>query len=118
MAVAEPFTIARARHHDLPRIAADFDAELGGLAAQQADLVAAAITARAGLGDAPQPLTPVIRGALLTGTGTRYIEAEMLGNGGFSSTVSDVCPWDPPAKIAAQHLAPYLARGGRHAVVV
>jgi sulfide:quinone oxidoreductase len=88
----------------------------GGLAAQQADLVAAAITARAGLGDAPQPLTPVIRGALLTGTGTRYIEAEMLGNGGFSSTVSDVCPWDPPAKIAAQHLAPYLARGGRHAV--
>jgi len=88
----------------------------GGVAAQQADVVAAAIAARAGLTGDPQPLQPVIRGALLTGLGTRYLEATPIGDGGFYSTVSDVCPWDPPTKIAAHHPGPYLARGDRHAV--
>ena len=88
----------------------------GGVAAQQADVVAAAIAARAGLTGDPQPLQPVIRGALLTGLGTRYLEATPIGDGGFDSTVSAVCPWDPPTKIAAHHPGPYLARGDRHAV--
>ena len=88
----------------------------GGVAAQQADVVAAATAARAGLTGDPQPLQPVIRGALLTGLGTRYLEATPIGDGGFYSTVSDVCPWDPPTKIAAHHPGPYLARGDRHAV--
>lgn len=85
----------------------------GGIAAQQADVVAAAIAARAGAAVEPQPLRPVIRAMLLTGDETRYLEAELVGNGGFSSTVSDVCPWDPPTKIAALHLGPYLADGHR-----
>jgi sulfide:quinone oxidoreductase len=88
----------------------------GGLACQQADVAAAAIAASAGAPVDPQPLRPVIRGALLTGGGSRFFEAEMLGHGGFSSTVSDVCPWDPPTKIVARHLGPYLARGDRDAV--
>lgn len=87
----------------------------GGLAAQQADVVAATIAARAGVAIEPQPLRPVIRGALLTGHKTRFLEAE-LGDGGFRSTVSDVCPWDPAAKIVARHLGPYLAHGDRHAL--
>ena len=53
----------------------------GGVAAQQADVVAAAIAARAGLTGDPQPLQPVIRGALLTGLGTRYLEATPIGDG-------------------------------------
>ena len=66
-----------------------------------------------------QPLRPVLRGALLTGAGTRYLEAELLDGGvAASSTVSDVCPWDPPTKIAARHLGPYLAHGHRYAVAV
>jgi sulfide:quinone oxidoreductase len=86
----------------------------GGLAAQQADVVAAAIAARAGVAIEPQPLQPVVRGMLLTGDDTRFIEAEM-GDGGFTSTVSDICPWDPPTKIVAAHLGPYLAHGDRTA---
>ncbi|MDX6681413.1 MAG: sulfide:quinone oxidoreductase [Solirubrobacteraceae bacterium] len=88
----------------------------GGLAAQQADVVASAIAARAGLAIAPQPLMPVLRGVLMTGGAPLYLEAELGDGGGFSSSVSDVCPWDPPAKIVARHLGPYLAREDRHAV--
>lgn len=87
----------------------------GGVAAQQADVVAAAIAARAGAPIEPQPLRPVIRGVLLTGDDRRYLEAEMAGDG-FTSTVSDVCPWDPPTKIVARHLGPYLACDDRHAI--
>ncbi|MEA2183731.1 MAG: sulfide:quinone oxidoreductase [Solirubrobacteraceae bacterium] len=88
----------------------------GGIAAQQADVVATAIAARAGVAIEPQPLRPVIRGVLLTGEQTRYLEAELVGDAGFSSTVSDICPWDPPTKIVARHLGPYLAHADRHIV--
>jgi sulfide:quinone oxidoreductase len=88
----------------------------GGLAAQQADVVASAIAARAGLAIAAEPLRPVLRGVLLTGGAPRFLEADLTGDRGFSSTVSDVCPWDPPTKLVARHLGPYLARGERHAV--
>lgn len=88
----------------------------GGLAAQQADAVAAQIAARAGAAVDPRPLRPVIQGMLLTGTKSRFFEAELVGDSGFHSTVSDVCPWDPPTKLAARHLGPYLAREVRHAV--
>jgi sulfide:quinone oxidoreductase len=87
----------------------------GGLAAQQADVVAAAVAAWAGADVEPQPLRPVLRAMLLTGEDTRFLEAE-LGPGGFNSTVSDVCPWDPPAKVVARYLGPYLEHGPRHAV--
>ena len=91
----------------------------GGIAAQQADVIAAVIAAQAGVAVDVQPLQPVLRGALLTGAGTRYLEAELLDAGVVaSSTVSDVCPWDPPTKIAARHLGPYLDHGHRYAVAV
>jgi sulfide:quinone oxidoreductase len=83
----------------------------GGLASQQADVIAAAIAARAGIGIEPEPLRPVIRGMLLTGGAPLFVEAELAGDEGFRSTVSDVCPWDLPEKIVARHLGPYLARG-------
>jgi sulfide:quinone oxidoreductase len=88
----------------------------GGIASQQADVIAAAIAARAGAAIEPQPLRPVLRGALLTGVETRYIEAEIVGHEVVRSTVSDDCPWDPPTKIAARYLGPYLAQGERSAV--
>ena len=82
----------------------------GGLASRQADVVAAAIAARAGADVQPRPLRTVLRGVLLTGREPRYLEAELVGDGVYSSTVSDICPWDPPSKIVAEHLGPYLAR--------
>jgi sulfide:quinone oxidoreductase len=88
----------------------------GGIAAQQADAVAATIAAHAGLGPFPEPLRPVIRGMLLTGEDSVYLEAEPVAAGQFRSSVSTVCPWDPPTKIVARHLGPYLANADRVAV--
>ncbi|MDP2710004.1 MAG: hypothetical protein Q8O56_02175 [Solirubrobacteraceae bacterium] len=85
----------------------------GGIAAQQADVVAAAIAAQAGADVVAQPLRPVIRGILLTGDDARFLEAELPDDGEPRSTIGDVPAWDPPAKIVARHLGPYLARGDR-----
>jgi sulfide:quinone oxidoreductase len=85
----------------------------GGLAAQQADVVAAAIAERAGAGVAAQPLRPVLRAMLLTGGAPRFLEAEIAGGVVVRSQVSDACPWKPATKIAARHLGPYLERGER-----
>jgi sulfide:quinone oxidoreductase len=90
----------------------------GGIAAQQADLVAATIARRAGAEVEHRPLRPTIRGALMTGRDTRFIEAELGDDGAHSSTVTDTCPWETPAKIAAKHLGPYLDHGDRYAVRV
>lgn len=80
----------------------------GGIAAQQADVAAAAIAAAAGASVEPQPLRPVLRGVLMTGRAPLFLTAEMAADGSFNSTVSDTCPWDPPTKIVARHLGPYL----------
>ena len=53
---------------------------------------------------------------LLTGDRTRFFEAEMIAGGAFTSHVSDTCPWDPPGKIVARHLGPYLVQRDGHAV--
>jgi len=87
----------------------------GGIAAQQADVVAAMIAAAAGVASDPQPLSPVMRAMLMTGGEPLYLEAQLVGAGVQHSSVSDVCPWDTPGKIVARHLGPYLARD--HAVV-
>jgi len=87
----------------------------GGLAAQQADVVAAAIAERAGGGVAAEPWRPVLRGMLLTGGAPRFLEVEIAGGVVVRSQVSDVCPWEPATKIAARHLGPYLERGERAA---
>jgi sulfide:quinone oxidoreductase len=94
----------------------DYPIKHGGLAAQQADVVAAAITWRAGLAPEPQPLELTIRGALMTGRETLVLEAELGQDGISSSTAARVCPPDAPAKITAKHLGPYLAYGERYAI--
>jgi hypothetical protein len=47
---------------------------------------------------------------LLTGSLPLYVRAELSGGRGESSTVASDALWWPPGKIAARHLAPYLAR--------
>ncbi|MEA2142603.1 MAG: sulfide:quinone oxidoreductase [Solirubrobacteraceae bacterium] len=111
----------RGEVHGVPGVYAAGDAtwypiKHGGIAAQQADVVAATIAAKAGVGVEPEPLRPVLRGMLLTGDDTIYLEARLAGDGEFRSTVSDVCPWEPPTKIVARHLGPYLAHADRTAV--
>jgi len=88
----------------------------GGIAAQQADVVAESIAAGLGVRCDPQPLSPVLRAKLLTGRDPCYFEAHLVGAGVLHSSVSDICPWRTPGKIVARYLGPYLARGERHAV--
>jgi sulfide:quinone oxidoreductase len=87
-----------------------FPIKQGGLAAQQADAVAEAIAARAGAPVTPRLFDPVLRGLLLTGSLPLYVRAEVSGGRGESSTAAHDALWWPPGKIAARHLAPYLAR--------
>lgn len=100
-----------------------FPLKQGGLAAQQADAVAEAIAAQAGVALRPEPFRPVLRGLLLTGGAPLYLRAEPHrlerhasvaiedgGRGhGRASTASGQALWWPPAKIAGRYLAPYLA---------
>lgn len=85
-----------------------FPVKQGGLAAQQADVVAESIAARAGAEVTPKPFRPVLRGMLLTGGRPSYLRAE-IGGGRGESAVADHALWWPPSKIAGRHLASYLA---------
>ncbi len=76
----------------------------GCLASQQADAVAEAIAAGAGVDVTPSPFRPMLRGMLLTGRQPRYLEGS--GDGGIASTRP---LWWPPAKVAGRYLAPYLS---------
>ncbi len=87
--------------------ATDFPIKQGGLATQQADAIAEAIAAQAGAAIEPSGFRPVLRAVLLTGTQTRYIEAE-LGEGGITSTVSTSPLWPHSSKVRGRLLAPYL----------
>jgi sulfide:quinone oxidoreductase len=88
--------------------ATDFPVKQGGLAAQQADAVAAHIAICAGAPVQVEPSAPVLRAALLTGDGSRYLRRELSDALG-ATEVGDEPIWWPPAKISGRHLAPYLA---------
>ncbi len=88
--------------------ATDFPVKYGGIAAQQADVVAQSIAALAGAAVTPEPFHPVIHGMLLTGEEPVYLTAEIVGGKGFNSELSDTPTWSPPTKIVARYLAPYL----------
>ncbi len=88
--------------------AIDFAVKHGGLASQQADTAARAIAAGLGAPVAASPFEPVVHGILLTGERPLYLSAEITGGHGFSASISDEPDWQPPTKIAARYLAPYL----------
>ena len=85
-----------------------FPVKQGGIAAQQADVLAAHIAARAGVQIEPMPLVPVLRGMLLTGTAPLYVRRSLIA-AADASEVSTEAPWWPRAKIVGRHLGPYLA---------
>lgn len=83
----------------------------GGLAVQQADVVADDVARRLGL----EPLStsnvgpePVLRVALLDGESTLYLRTERT-DGALRTVTSREPLWWPPAKIAGGRLANYLA---------
>jgi sulfide:quinone oxidoreductase len=86
--------------------ATQFRPKQGGLAAQQADAVAAAIAVDVGAQVRPAPFRPVLRGLLLTGFVARYLRSDT----GMGTSVVDTEPlWWPPAKIVGRYLTPFLA---------
>lgn len=90
-----------------------FPVKQGGIAAQQADAVAEAIAAAAGVEITPTPFEPVLRGLLLTGGRPAFLRADVIGGHGETSTVHPDPLWWPAGKISARYLGPYLAE---HAV--
>jgi sulfide:quinone oxidoreductase len=86
--------------------ATQFRPKQGGLAAQQADAVAAAIAIDLGADVEPMPFRPVLRGLLLTGLTPRYLRGDPASG---SSLVDTEALWWPPAKIVGRYLAPFLA---------
>ncbi len=83
-----------------------FPLKQGGIAAQQADGVAAAIAAELAGEAEPQAIRPVVRGLLLTGFVPRYLRSDISTG---RSLVDTEPLWWPPAKIVGRHLAPFLA---------
>jgi sulfide:quinone oxidoreductase len=94
----------------------DFAVKHGGIAAQQADVAASAIAALAGADVEPLEFDPVLHAVLLTGDAPRYLSARITGGHGASSRISTEPTWDPPTKIVARYLAPFLERAGSQSV--
>ena len=68
--------------------ATDFAVKHGGIAAQQADLVAESLAKLAGADVEPEPFHPVLRGMLLTVEKPYYMCARITGGHGFDSEFS------------------------------
>lgn len=85
-----------------------FPIKQGGIAAQQADVAAAAIAAEAGMDIEVPPLRPTVRVALLTGEGAEFFRSPLTT--GSKPSEGEFPLWWPPGKVAGRWLAPYLAR--------
>jgi sulfide:quinone oxidoreductase len=83
----------------------------GGLAAQQADVVAEAVARSAGVPVAQRALEPVLRGLLLTGEKRRFLRRDTHAPDA-ASEVHRRPLWWPAVKLAGKHLAPYLKAEG------
>ena len=88
--------------------ATDFAVKHGGISAQQADTAAAGIAHLAGVGEAPPPFEPVLRGMLLTGQKPLFISAHIAEGKGWHSEIYDQPPWAADEKVVAEELGPFL----------
>jgi sulfide:quinone oxidoreductase len=85
-----------------------FPVKQGGIASQQADVVAATIAAEAGAAVESPPFAPVLRGVLLTGREPNWLRADMDEGAVAAPAVSHTALWWPPSKVAGRYLAPAL----------
>ncbi|MBS1888031.1 MAG: hypothetical protein JSU06_12680 [Actinobacteria bacterium] len=87
-----------------------FPVKQGGLATQQADVVAEAIAARLGAPIEPAEFDPVLRGVLWTGGDSRYLQGWLAGGHGETSTMTAAPPWGADrGKIVGRYLTDFLA---------
>jgi sulfide:quinone oxidoreductase len=90
--------------------ATSFPVKQGGLATQQADVVAEVIAAGAGVAVEPRPFRPMLRGVLPVAGEARFMRADISGAGGDDSTLSREPTWAPANKVHGRYLAAYLGR--------
>jgi sulfide:quinone oxidoreductase len=89
--------------------ATDQPVKQGGLACQQADVVATGIAAAAGADVTVEPMHAVLNGLLLTGHRDRFLRRAV---GEHDSETALEPLWWPPTKVHSRYLAPYLERHG------
>jgi len=94
-----------------------FPVKQGGLATQQADVIAAVLAARAGADVDPPPGHSVLRARLLGADEPCYLRAELDAAGRPLPSpgppeVSDEPDWWPAAKLFGRHLSPWMAARG------
>jgi hypothetical protein len=80
-----------------------------GVSAQQGEVVARAIAARAGAPVRAKPFDPTLRAIQVTGNDPLYLRAEPVAGVPQASSSGAEPLWWPPAKIARRYLAPFLA---------
>jgi sulfide:quinone oxidoreductase len=92
-----------------------FPVKQGGIATQQADVVAEAIAAELGCEVEPEPFDPVLRGVLWTGADPLYLSGHLAGGHGETSQAGEEPPWDGAVegKIVSRHLTPFLEGANR-----
>jgi sulfide:quinone oxidoreductase len=86
-----------------------FPVKQGGIATQQADVVAEAIAAEVGAGVDPRPFDPILRGVLWTGREPRYLYGRPTGGHGEMSSLGERPPWPPQdGKVIGRYLASFV----------
>ena len=91
-----------------------FPVKQGGIATQQADVVAEAIAADVGAAIDPQPFDPMLRGVLWTGEEPRYLQGWLSGGHGETSSLSAEPPWgQSEGKIVGRYLSAFIAEVDR-----
>jgi sulfide:quinone oxidoreductase len=87
-----------------------FPVKQGGIATQQADVVAESIAAELGAAVEAEALDPVIRGVLWTGAKPLYLYGHLAGGHGETSVASEEPPWEGAAqgKIVSRYLTDLL----------
>jgi sulfide:quinone oxidoreductase len=102
------------RVHDLDGVFAagditTFPVKQGGIASQQADVVAETIAAEIGGDVEPKPFEPILRAVLWTGEGRRYLFGHPAGGHGEDSTLTAEPPWpEQQGKIVSRYLTPFF----------
>lgn len=86
-----------------------FPLKQGGIACQQADVAARDIARAAGVPVETSPFKPVLRGQLLTGGKPHFMRREIGSPSAERDRSGEELLWWPPAKVAGEYLAPYLA---------
>jgi len=91
-----------------------FPVKQGGLAAQQADVIAVELARRAGADVPLSPVRHVLRTQLFGAGGPLFLQVELDAHGrptkcDEASSVSTDAPWWPAAKLYGRYLSPWMA---------